>query len=149
MISGDQALRRHQLAYPQKVEAGAIIPAANDDALALSREGQVDVAVLILTVCDALTGALDTVIDGVSYDVHERVDDIAEYLAIDQHIITGHAQACVLASGAAGLAHAALQSRHHRRYRNQARGQHHLVEFRADLLVLCHQSIEPVEFATQ
>ncbi len=47
-------------------------------------------------------------IDGVSHDMHEGIDDVAQYLTVDQHLVAAHAEARGFANRAAGLAHPAL-----------------------------------------
>jgi hypothetical protein len=148
-IAGDDALRYDQLANPQEVESGTVVLTANDDALAFACERQVYIAVFVFTAGDSLARAFDAMVDGISNDMHQRIDDAVEDLAVDLHLLSADVQARILLGRAAGLPYPALQPRHDSRNRYQARGEHDVVQLRADLLVVHDQSVELVQLRSQ
>ena len=148
-IARNQTLGYDQLPNSEKIKADSIVPATYDDTLALASEGQIDIAVFVLTIGDTFARAFDAVVDGVADDVHQRIDDTVQNFTVDQHIVAGNAQPCILTGRSASLTHATLQPGHHGGDRHQARGEHDLVELGADLFVLDYQSVEAVQLRAQ
>ena len=101
--------------------------------VAVARKAQFQFAATTFAGAGAAIGRFNAMVNGIAQQVHHRIDNITQDLAVHHGVTTAQNKIDLLVRRATGLAHTALQSRKHGFNGHHAGFQHTLMGFTVEL----------------
>ena len=126
----DQALAHRAVADPVGIDAGAVVAHLDRDMVAFLLRGQPHVAAFGLAAGAPRIGRLDAVVDRVAHEVHQRVGERLDQVAVELGVRAADFQLHLLADLPRDVARELGETREHAADRLHARGHHRRLQAR-------------------